>query len=91
MTKAYDANMSRKGDAIFETSSGTGKFKVNNKSNNTLNAWFKETSIFPNLDHAFIKRSGSYDVNTTSSGLFYFNSDVGAAHAEGSFRLILAF
>lgn len=87
MNASYNLTKTMKGDAIYETSSGTGK--VN--SNNTENAWLKETSIFPNSQHGFFKRGGFYDVTTTSTGLFYFSSDTGAASINGSFRPILAF
>ena len=97
MTEAYNANMNRKGDAIFEVSSGTGKYKdANNKSINTTNAWLKQLSIFPNFDHALFKRSGNFEA--TSTGIFYFNNETGedlSKKAEpkdsGSFRPILAF
>ena len=87
MAASYDLTKTIKGDAIYETSSGTGK--VNNKP--TENAWFKETSTFPNYQHGFFKRSGYFDANTTSTGTFYFSNDKGEASKDGSFRPILAF
>ena len=97
MTEAYNVNMSRKGDAIFEVSSGTGKYKDSSNNNiNTANSWLKQLSIFPNFDHAFFKRSGSF--NAESTGIFYFNNETGENLSKkdppkdsGSFRPILAF
>ena len=85
MTLSYDANSTVKGDAIFETSSGTGKFD----KNNTTNSWLKQLSIFINFTHPFLKRGGNYDSDAT--GTFFFNNADGAASDAGTFRTILAF
>ncbi len=86
MILSYKANSDKKGDAIYETSSGTGK---NASEANTTNSWFKQLSIYTNYGHPFLKRGGNWDSDST--GIFFFNNATGEEDMAGSFRPILAF
>ena len=61
-------NMSRKGEAIWETSTD-GKGKT---------AWFADYTVFPNRQYPFLRRGGYYG-DTTSAGLFNFDGSGGGS------------
>ena len=78
-TNNYNANSSKYGDAVYETS-------VNGSSSNS--SWYGDWSNFPNTDWPFFKRGG-YCSNGTDAGMFYFNNDSGGNNSERSFRPVL--
>lgn len=74
----YNANMTRRGDAMYETSlSGYGS-----------TAWNVNSSFYIQLDIPFLIRGGDF-ASQTSAGLFSYNGTSGQANASDSFRVML--
>ncbi len=74
----YNANSSKYGDAMYETSSG---YEIKNES------WYNDFSDFPYEDGPFLKRGGGYsDYLFAGIFYFYFNSD---DYSNDSFRPVL--
>lgn len=70
-----EINLSRKGEAIWETSlSGAGS-----------NSWFSDYSIFTSVNYPFLVRGGSYG-GTSSAGLFGLSGTAGSVDVSGGFR-----
>ena len=80
----YNANTSKYGDAIYETSSGT----YNSSGDSKQQSWFDDYSYFPYSSSPFFERGGAYD-DTSSAGLFYFNNNDGNSDSGNSFRPVL--
>ena len=78
-TDNYNANSSKYGDAVYETS-------ANGKSSN--GSWYGDYSNFPSTDWPFFKRGGHYS-NGTDAGVFYFGSFNGSSYGSVSFRPVL--
>ena len=77
-TNNYNANSSKYGDAVYETStSGSGS-----------TSWYGDYSIFPNSSVPFFYRGGGYS-NGTYAGVFYFNNYDGNSYGSISFRPVL--
>ncbi len=76
----YNANASKYGDAVYETSSDSA-------SPWNL-SWYADYSNFPYTSIPFFIRGGGYG-NTTGTGVFCFNYANGAAYNDGSFRPVL--
>ena len=74
----YNANSSKYGDAVYETSTNGG--------GNT--SWYEDHSGFPNTGVSFFERGGKYDYDT-SAGVFYFYYDSGGGNSNYSFRPVL--
>ncbi len=74
----YNANSSKYGDAVYETST--------NGSGST--SWYGDYSTFPNTSYPFFLRGGYY-INGTSAGVFYFYNDNGYSNGTYSFRPVL--
>ncbi len=71
----YSANSSKKGDAIYETSTtGTG-----------TTSWNLDYSMMSDTNNPFFIRGGYYS-NGTAAGLFAFKSDNGTAFSNVGFR-----
>ena len=78
-TDNYNANSSKYGDAVYETSA----------NGNTVNgSWYGDYSAFPGTSIPFFKRGGYYD-NGTIAGVFFFNGDNGYSGDSVSFRPVL--
>ncbi|MDD2376527.1 MAG: hypothetical protein PHD15_04375 [Clostridia bacterium] len=78
ITLNYEANSSKKGDAVYETStSGTGG----------ATAWFGDYATMPCSSDPFFLRGGGYG-GTTGVGAFNFNCQNGGPSAMG-FRPVL--
>ena len=74
----YNANSSKYGDAMYETSSG---YEMKNES------WYNDFSDFPYEDGPFLKRGGGYsDCLFAGIFYFYFNAD---DYSNDSFRPVL--
>ena len=81
----YNANTSKYGDAIYETSSGT----YNSSGDSKQQSWFDDCSDFPCSSGPFFRRGGGFN-NTSGAGLFYFyNSSGGNSGSDYSFRPVL--
>ena len=77
-TNNYNANSSKYGDAVYETStSGSGS-----------TSWYGDYSYFPGTDWPFFYRGGDYN-DGTGAGVFYFNGSSGNSISYGSFRPVL--
>ena len=77
-TNNYNANSSKYGDAVYETStSGSGS-----------TSWYGDYSYFPDTSYPFFGRGGDYD-NGTNAGVFCFNGTSGNSYSDGSFRPVL--
>ncbi len=75
----YDANKTRYGDAIWETSN----------SSTTQKAWNNDLSKFPTGDTPFISRGG-WSNNGSGAGIFAFYDDTnGSAHSYYGFRPVI--
>ena len=78
-TDNYNANSSKYGDAVYETSA----------NGNTGNgSWYGDHSDFPNSSSPFFDRGGYYN-NGTGAGVFYFDNYNGNGDSGGSFRPVL--
>ena len=78
-TDNYNANSSKYGDAVYETSA----------NGNTGNgSWYGDYSNFPYTGSPFFKRGGGY-LNGTNAGVFYFGDDSGVSYSDFSFRPVL--
>ena len=78
-TDNYNANSSKYGDAVYETSA----------NGNTGNgSWYGDYSIFPYTSTPFFFRGGNY-FNGTNAGMFYFNDYIGFSNSYYSFRPVL--
>ncbi len=80
----YNANTSKYGDAIYETSSGT----YNSSGDSNQQSWIDDYSDFPYSSAPFFERGGNYS-NTSGAGLFCFFSSYGDSFSSGSFRPVL--
>ena len=77
-TNNYNANSSKYGDAVYETStSGSGS-----------TSWYGDYSGFPGTSDPFFVRGG-YCGSGTDAGVFYFGNDNGSSSGNGSFRPVL--
>ena len=74
----YNANSSKYGDAVYETST--------NGSGST--SWYGDYSTFPYTSVPFFRRGGYYD-GGANAGVFYFSSTDGVSSSNGSFRPVL--
>ena len=74
-TTDYGANISKYGDAIYETSNGTSN----------MNSWFKDYSFFITSSECIFERGGDKG-HGTDSGIFYFSRKNGSTDARFSFR-----
>ena len=79
----YNANMSKYGDAIYETSSGTY-----HTDDSGTQAWFDDHTYFPFLTYQIFNRGG-YQNDASRAGLFYFGYTTGEAGNGDSFRPVL--
>ena len=79
ITKNYESNSTKYGDALWETSGGcTDQL-----------SWNRNSSRFPYFDSSFFTRGGYY-YNTYDAGLFAFNNGYGGNNYYGSsFRVVL--
>ena len=80
----YNANTSKYGDAIYETSRGT----YNSSGDSDRQSWFDDYSGFPYSSYPFFVRGGGYN-DTSIAGLFYFNGNNGNSSSFDSFRPVL--
>ena len=78
-TDNYNANSSKYGDAVYETS-------ANGNSSNS--SWYGDYSYFPYTSTPFFLRGGNYN-GGTYAGVFYFDYYVGDSGSNGSFRPVL--
>ena len=77
-TNNYNANSSKYGDAVYETStSGSGS-----------TSWYGDYSDFPNADGPFFQRGGHY-TGGTDEGVFFFYNYYGGTSSYLSFRPVL--
>ena len=79
-TNNYNANSSKYGDAVYETS-------ANGSTSN--GSWHGDYSSFPSTRYPFLLRGGGYD-NGTDAGVFYFIGHYGISDGGYSFRPVLA-
>ena len=77
-TNNYNANSSKYGDAVYETST--------NGSGST--SWYGDYSSFPYTSTPFFVRGG-YCNNGTDAGVFYFINGNGNSYGTDSFRPVL--
>ena len=77
-TNNYNANSSKYGDAVYETST--------NGSGST--SWYGDYSYFPNSSSPFFERGGNCN-DGTGAGVFYFSNDNGVSYSNYSFRPVL--
>ena len=77
-TNNYNANSSKYGDAVYETST--------NGSGST--SWYGDYSYFPYTSGPFFIRGGGYDKGTYA-GVFCFLDDYGSGSSNYSFRPVL--
>ena len=78
-TDNYNANSSKYGDAVYETSA----------NGNTGNgSWYGDCPYFPNTGGPFFIRGGGYDDGTVA-GVFFFNVSNGGSDSSYSFRPVL--
>ncbi len=80
----YNANASKYGDAVYETSSGT----YNASGDSNSQSWYADYSSFPYSSYPFFIRGGSYSY-TTVAGVFCFGGDSGNYYSNVSFRPVL--
>ena len=81
----YNANISKYGDAIYETSSRT--YNDDDTTNNQ--SWCGDFSIFPKTSGPFFDRGGCYN-DSSGAGVFYFNGNgSGGINSSYSFRPVL--
>jgi len=74
----YIANLNKKGDAVYETSSaGTG-----------ATSWFNDYSNIPYSSSLFFIRGGNYN-NTNFAGTFNFSSYIGSPYGNVGFRPVV--
>ena len=79
---SYELAASKKGDAIYETSTSyQGRTSWNNGTGN------KVLSYFPNTSYPFFLRGDHF--NNTGTGMFAFYYYAGISYIGGSFRMIL--
>ena len=77
-TNNYNANSSKYGDAVYETSTrGSGS-----------TSWYGDYSYFPNESYPFFYLGGNYS-NGTLVGVFCFGGNVGGNSISYSFRPVL--
>ena len=77
-TNNYNANSSKYGDALYETSTrGDG---------NT--SWYGDYSVFPYTSNPFFIRGGLFN-NGAGAGVFFFHTYDGGSHSSSSFRPVL--
>ena len=81
----YNANASKYGDAIYETSSGT----YNGSGTSNTQSWYGDYSNFPYSGYPFFQRGGYYNSSGSSAGVFYFVSGDGYGYNSDSFRPVL--
>ena len=79
-TDNYNANSSKYGDAVYETSS--------NSASPWNLSWYGDYSSFPSTSYPFFARGGYYN-NGAYAGVFCFNGDYGNSNGNGSFRPVL--
>ena len=80
----YNANTSKYGDAVYETSVGT----YNGSGTSDSQSWYDDYSDFPCLSRPFFYCGSGYN-STTLAGIFSFGSYYGNASNNYSFRLVL--
>ena len=71
------------GDAVWETSGGTGTSEPSNKQ-----GWYSDYSRFPFSTVPFFARGGNY-YDTSGAGVFCFGSDSGGAYVNYGFRVVV--
>ena len=79
-----NANTSKYGDAIYETSSGT----YNSSGDYNQQSWCDDYTGFPYTSYPFFVRGGGFG-NTSLAGLFYCNGGGGGSDDNSSFRPVL--
>ena len=77
-TDNYNANSSKYGDAVYETSA----------SGSSSTSWYGDYSDFPYTSDPFFIRGGYY-YNGTVAGVFYFYNNYGNSFSGYSFRPVL--
>ena len=77
-TDNYNANSSKYGDAVYETSA----------SGSSSTSWYGDYSNFPDTSYPFFRRGGYYN-NGTVAGVFYFSNYNGNSGSYYSFRPVL--
>ena len=77
-TNNYNANSSKYGDAVYETST--------NGSGST--SWYGDYSYFPTSSSPFFERGGNCN-DGTGAGVFYFSNGNGVSYSNYSFRPVL--
>ena len=78
-TDNYNANSSKYGDAVYETSAN---------GNSSNGSWYGDYSIFPDTSLPFFGRGGHCNVGT-NAGVFCFGFDYGSSSSNNSFRPVL--
>ena len=78
-TNNYNANASKYGDAVYETSAN---------GNTSNGSWYGDYSSFPYSSAPFFVRGGICD-DGSHAGVFYFDGSGGGAHSNTSFRPVL--
>ena len=83
----YEANSTKKGDAVYETSSTVTEIPYNF-------SWYGDHSSMPYSVSPFFVRGGVYNIeiatNITNSGMFAFSRNNGDVHADLGFRPVIA-
>ena len=79
-TNNYNANSSKYGDAVYETSS--------NSASPWNLSWYGDYSYFPDTRGPFFRRGGNY-YSGTVAGVFCFNDNIGFGTSDDSFRPVL--
>ncbi len=71
----YAASLNKKGDALYETSTGVG-----------VTAWYNKNSYFVTADTCFFIRGGTQSQSASASNMFSVQSLQGLTHSSVSFR-----
>ena len=77
-TNNYNANSSKYGDAVYETSA----------SGSSSTSWYGDYSYFPSASYPFFGRGGIYN-NGTGAGVFYLHYHNGGSDGSVSSRPVL--
>ena len=75
----YNANSSKYGDAVYETS---------NHYSSTNGSWYEDNSKYPYSTGPFFHRGGEY-LFKTGAGIFFFLSYSGSGYSYYGFRPVL--
>ena len=78
-TDNYNANSSKYGDAVYETSAN---------GNSSNGSWYGDYSTFPNASYPFFRRGGICN-DGADAGVFYFVYYNGVSNSNNSFRPVL--